>query len=628
MAYDRPSSTLSSDLIENWLSALELLGTFGIGRGVLDGLALSDGGGLVLNVSAGTLFGTSAVEFEDATTVALTGSVTRYIWRDESGNFTQTTTIADPGGTYVCLGKVVTGVSSITSISTTGRMSCWRNTALRVWQLGQGLIYADQETNRVGIRQTTPLYPLDVSVGDDTGLARVDDLLLKQISATPSTVASHFQFYCRSGNLYALTPGGTEVLIVDGSSASLGAPTTLDQKLSVRIATTTTLPANTRSGNILTATANGAFAAVDGVTLALNERILVKDEATGANNGIYYLSQVGDGSNPWKLTRATDADVSAEVTSGMMVPVSEGTLNADTLWFLSTNDTITLNTTSLTFVEVAATLAMLAGSGLGVSGNGLIVNVDGVGIEISADTLQLKDGGVTNAKLRNSAALSVIGRAANSSGVPADIAASAASDAVLRESGSTIGFGTIATAGIAAGAVTEAKIGLSDNTTNDASASNHGFLKKLSGNAYDVMGGDGNWKPMLLLLASNRGSVTGGALAAGTTRYCSPMSAVLYELTQANAEIKIPRAGRIKYLRLYASANAITVGTATAKVMINGSVVSTPNLSFNSGSGTGWFADDSTEINVSAGDLITVELIGATTGSITFTGLEVGLMES
>lgn len=65
---------------------------------------------------------------------------------------------------------------------------------------------------------------------------------------------------------------------------------------------------------------------------------------------------------------------------------------------------------------------------------------------------------VSNAKLRNSGALSVIGRAANSSGDPADISASAASGAVLRESGSTIGFGTIATAGIADGAVTLPKI--------------------------------------------------------------------------------------------------------------------------------------------------------------------------
>jgi hypothetical protein len=65
---------------------------------------------------------------------------------------------------------------------------------------------------------------------------------------------------------------------------------------------------------------------------------------------------------------------------------------------------------------------------------------------------------VTDAKLRNSAALSIIGRSSNSVGDPADIAAVAASDAVHRESGSVIGFGTIATGGIADDAVTDAKL--------------------------------------------------------------------------------------------------------------------------------------------------------------------------
>lgn len=65
---------------------------------------------------------------------------------------------------------------------------------------------------------------------------------------------------------------------------------------------------------------------------------------------------------------------------------------------------------------------------------------------------------VTDAKLRESGALSVIGRSANSTGNPADISATPASAAVLRESGSVLGFGTIATAGIANDAVTYAKI--------------------------------------------------------------------------------------------------------------------------------------------------------------------------
>ena len=73
------------------------------------------------------------------------------------------------------------------------------------------------------------------------------------------------------------------------------------------------------------------------------------------------------------------------------------------------------------------------------------------------ETWEIDAGAVGNAELRNSAALSVIGRSANSTGAVADIAASADGD-VLRRSGTTVGFGTIATAGIADAAVTPAKL--------------------------------------------------------------------------------------------------------------------------------------------------------------------------
>lgn len=80
-------------------------------------------------------------------------------------------------------------------------------------------------------------------------------------------------------------------------------------------------------------------------------------------------------------------------------------------------------------------------------------------------TARLADGAVTSAKLRNSGALSVIGRPDNSSGAPADISATGGSGGVLRESGSAVGFGTVATAGIADTAVTEAKLAADAVTT-------------------------------------------------------------------------------------------------------------------------------------------------------------------
>jgi hypothetical protein len=127
--------------------------------------------------------------------------------------------------------------------------------------------------------------------------------------------------------------------------------TGLDVKASVRVATAAALAANTRTGNVLTASANGALASIDGVSLSVADRLLVKDEATGANNGLYVVTSLGSGGTPWVLTRSTDADASAEVTSGLFTFATEGTANGDKGWVLTTNDPITLNTTALVFSQ-------------------------------------------------------------------------------------------------------------------------------------------------------------------------------------------------------------------------------------------------------------------------------------
>lgn len=109
-------------------------------------------------------------------------------------------------------------------------------------------------------------------------------------------------------------------------------------------------------------------------------------------------------------------------------------------------------------IDPAKLSASIAGDGLSRNGTTGVLSVspDDVGIEISSNDVSLKDGGVTNAKIRDSAALSVIGRSANSTGDVADI--SAGTDAyVLRRSGTTLGFGQIATGGIGDEAVTFAK---------------------------------------------------------------------------------------------------------------------------------------------------------------------------
>jgi len=260
-----------------------------------------------------------------------------------------------------------------------------------------------------------------------------------------------------AGNLSASLSGGSTYTLTNlpTPSAATDAATKgyvdalangLDWKGSCRLATAAALPAYTGSSGTLTASANGALT-VDGVAVAVADSILVKNEGS-ARNGVYTVSAAGSAGTPWVLVRRTDADASAEVTSGLSVFVVAGSTNASTGWVLTTADPIVLETTVLAFSQNTGMLSVLPGDGLSLSGSVLAVNVDGSSIETSADTLRIKAAGVTLAKMANLAALSVIGNATNGSATPTAI--TAANDGeVLRRSGTALGFGTIATAAIA-----------------------------------------------------------------------------------------------------------------------------------------------------------------------------------
>jgi len=161
----------------------------------------------------------------------------------------------------------------------------------------------------------------------------------------------------------------------------------LPWKMAVRAKTTAALPTNSYSngssgvGATLTGSSNGALAAQDGVTLVANDRLLVADEATGARNGIYVLTQVGDASHPYILTRSTDADAAAELVCAT-VKVSEGSANADSEWMCTTNAAITVGTTSLAFAPKGG-------------GNGIAVEDEGTQEGTGIDRLNFTGAGVS-----------------------------------------------------------------------------------------------------------------------------------------------------------------------------------------------------------------------------------------
>jgi phage-related tail fiber protein len=137
----------------------------------------------------------------------------------------------------------------------------------------------------------------------------------------------------------------------------------IDAKASVRAATTANI---TISGT----------QTVDGVALVAGDRVLVKNQTTESQNGIYVVA-----SGAW--SRSTDADTYNELISAFTF-VEEGATNADTGWVSTVNAGGTLGVTSVTFVQFSAAGAYVAGDGLTLSGN--IFNVGGTTNRITVTT--------------------------------------------------------------------------------------------------------------------------------------------------------------------------------------------------------------------------------------------------
>lgn len=163
----------------------------------------------------------------------------------------------------------------------------------------------------------------------------------------------------------------------------------LDVKASVRVATTADLSATYNNSNgTLTANANGAIV-IDGVTLVLNDRVLVKDQTTQTQNGFYKVTTVGSGSAAFVLTRTPDANEASEITGGAFTFVEEGTANADNGYVATHNGIPTLGTTNITFDQFSGAGQISAGNGLTKTGN----TIDAAGtanrISVSANAIDI-----------------------------------------------------------------------------------------------------------------------------------------------------------------------------------------------------------------------------------------------
>lgn len=197
--------------------------------------------------------------------------------------------------------------------------------------------------------------------------AQVHTARLDQLATPTSAVSLGSQ---RITNLAAPTTGSDAARLTDVQTAQAG----IDVKPSARAAST---------GNVNTASAPSSL---DGVTLAGNDRVLLKNQTTGSQNGLWVFASAGAA-----LTRTDDT-----ITANSMVFVEEGTTQADTSWMVTTDGAIVLGTTTLTWTQFGAATSYTAGNGLTLTGNTIdVVAADG-SITVAADSITV--GLVTVAK--------------------------------------------------------------------------------------------------------------------------------------------------------------------------------------------------------------------------------------
>jgi hypothetical protein len=176
----------------------------------------------------------------------------------------------------------------------------------------------------------------------------------------------------------------------------------LSVKQSVRLATAAALPGVTVVGSTLVAVGVGVLT-IDGQAVALNDRILVKDQVAQAQNGIYKCTTAGASLVAFVLTRATDSDTSAEIV-GAFAFVEEGTANSNSGFVNTNTGTITIGTTAITYTQFSGAGEITAGAGLSKSGNtlsaidaGVVTHAaTGKTTPVDADEIPISDSAASN----------------------------------------------------------------------------------------------------------------------------------------------------------------------------------------------------------------------------------------
>lgn len=216
------------------------------------------------------------------------------------------------------------------------------------------------------------------TLGAGAAQAMPGNRTLDAIPAPVAAVALNSQKIISLADPTAATDGANKQY-VDGVAAGLS------WKQPARVVSTSSISAGGAPAGAQT---------IDGVVLANGDRALLVAQTSSQYNGLWQVNTSGS----WG--RVADADTSAELVSAAVWVTSGSTLN-DTGWVCTTDGPITVNTTPLTWVQFSGAGSIIDGIGLLKTGNTLDVRLDNATVEAPSDIVQVKDLGITGAKIAN-----------------------------------------------------------------------------------------------------------------------------------------------------------------------------------------------------------------------------------
>ena len=304
-------------------------------------------------------------------TTAGSGSTNWVLTRATDFDGSITGGIAEGVTTYITAGSVFNGNTFVQTASgpfTMGTTAITFSNAISGWNFSQNTIYCGASGANNGNIQGANLNLTAIGGAINLETTTVEfqtgtNLLELELNFTGNAqygipgVNNGF-LYCTGssnfGNLSWIIPDGLGITF-NGSVFELDL-TVVTQRAYCVASTTANLVStysNGSSGIGATLTNNTTQAAfsTDGVSPAVNSRILVKNQSTAPQNGIYTLTTVGSGSTNWVLTRATDFDgsITGSIAQGVTVWVAQGTVNANTTWMETGAGPFTIGTTAITF---------------------------------------------------------------------------------------------------------------------------------------------------------------------------------------------------------------------------------------------------------------------------------------